>query len=280
MIRVAVADDNEGVLHTFEEILKQDETMELVGTAKDGEEAYQLILSEQPDVMVLDLIMPRVDGLSVLERVYYDTELEKKPKFIVLTAISSEKLSAETFQLGAGYLMLKPFDSASILRRIRILGGEESAPGACAECVVTASSGVAFIPASKGTATPEGELTPEEIYHKLETRVTDMIHDVGVPAHIKGYHFLRDAILLCINNMDLLNSITKVLYPEIAKKYDTTSSRVERAIRHAIEVAWSRCSMDVIEELFGYTINVGKGKPTNSEFIALLADRIRLEQGI
>lgn len=279
MIRVAVADDNEGVLHTFEEILKQDDTLELIGVAKDGEEAYQLILSEQPDVMVLDLIMPRVDGLSILERVYYDTELSKKPKFIVLTAINSEKLSAETFQLGASYLMLKPFDTASILRRIRILGGEESTPGASAECVVTAQ-GVTYAAPSKNTAQINTELTPEELYHKLETRVTDMIHDVGVPAHIKGYHFLRDAILLCIHNMDLLNSITKVLYPEIAKKYDTTSSRVERAIRHAIEVAWSRCSIDVIEELFGYTINVGKGKPTNSEFIALLADRIRLEQGI
>ena len=259
-LNVAIADDNERMLELLDEIISQDQELEIVGKAVNGEEAYQLIKSKHPDVVLLDIIMPKLDGLSVMDKINHDSELTKHPTFIVITAIGQEKITENAFAMGADYYIMKPFDNEMIIIRIKQM-----------------KNGLR----RKGTQEQRGPKACEskETYldYNLETDVTDMIHEIGVPAHIKGYQYLRDAIIMSVKDMDMLNSITKILYPTIAKMHQTTPSRVERAIRHAIEVAWSRGKMDTIDELFGYTVSNGKGKPTNSEFIALIADRIRLE---
>lgn len=260
-LNVAIADDNEKVLTMLDELLTNDGEINVVGKAQNGEQAYELIKSQNPDVVLLDLVMPGIDGLGVMDKVYTEKTDGKIPAFIVLSGIRSESVAENAMMSGAAYYMMKPFDNNTIINRVKQLGGrgcrrndyQPAAPVRTAETAPTISG------------------------KNLEQYVTSVIHEIGVPAHIKGYQYLRDAILLCVNDMELLNSITKILYPEIAKKYETTPSRVERALRHAIEVAWSRGKMDTIYALFGYTINHGKGKPTNSEFIALIADKIRLE---
>lgn len=258
-LNVAIADDNEKMIEILGKMITEDKDLELVGKAHNGEEICSIIKEKEPDVVILDIIMPKVDGLSVMERINHDTEVKKHPSFIVVTAVGQERITEDAFLLGADYYMLKPFDNRLLLNRIKHLrkSGERK-----------------FREPMKAASYEE----PEKISERsLETEVTAIIHEIGVPAHIKGYQYLRDAIILSVNDMEMLNSITKILYPTIAKKHQTTPSRVERAIRHAIEVAWSRGKMDTIDELFGYTVSTGKGKPTNSEFIALIADKIRLE---
>ncbi len=255
-LNVAIADDNEKMLRLLGKIIESDEELNVVGTARDGEEAYNVIKTKEPDVVLLDIVMPKLDGLGVLDRVNHDKSIKKHPTFIMISAIGQEKITEDAFNLGADYYIMKPFDNDMVINRIKHVK----------------DSGNAEI--RKVNAYEKAEEYGER---NLEADVTDIIHEIGVPAHIKGYQYLRDAIVMSVNDMDMLNSITKVLYPTIAKKYQTTSSRVERAIRHAIEVAWSRGKMDTIDEMFGYTIHNGKGKPTNSEFIALITDRIRLQ---
>ena len=231
-VNVAIADDNERILDMLGEIIEQDHDLNLIGKANNGEDMYHLIKEKEPDVVLLDLIMPKLDGLSVMEKINADDQITKRPEFIIVTAVGQERITEDAFRKGE--------------RR----NSSEAIPGSTVQ------------------------KKPE---YNLETRVTDMIHEIGIPAHIKGYHYLRDAIIMAVDDMDVLNAITKVLYPTIAKMHQTTASRVERAIRHAIEVAWSRGKLDTLDELFGYTVSNGKGKPTNSEFIALIADTIRLE---
>lgn len=256
-IAVAIADDNERILDLLGEIIESDRELELVGKANNGEDAYSLIREKQPDVVLLDLIMPKMDGLSVMDMVNRDQELRKHPSFIVVTAVGQERITEDAFRKGASYYILKPFNNEMILNRIKNAGQSSHHE-------INSFAGMGA----------EKETRPQV---NLEARVTDMIHEIGIPAHIKGYHYLRDAIIMAIEDMDVLNAITKVLYPTVAKKHQTTASRVERAIRHAIEVAWSRGKLDTLDDLFGYTVSNGKGKPTNSEFIALIADTIRLE---
>lgn len=255
-LNVAIADDNERMLNILGEIIESDKELQLVGKANNGEEMYEIIREKQPDVVLLDLIMPKMDGLSVMELVGKDKMIKKQPSFIVVTAIGQERITEDAFKKGASYYIMKPFHNETILQRIK-----------SAKKSITNDTKVEEIQ----------ERRQEWGQENLEKMVTDMIHEIGIPAHIKGYHYLRDAILMAIDDMDVLNAITKVLYPTVAKKHQTTSSRVERAIRHAIEVAWSRGKLDTLEELFGYTVSNGKGKPTNSEFIALVADTIRLK---
>lgn len=261
-LNVAIADDNERMLTMLDEVFREDQEINVVGTAKNGEQAYDLIVSNQPDVVLLDLVMPGIDGLGVMDKVRKEGKVNRIPSFIIISGIQNDSVAENAMRAGATYYMMKPFDHHVLVERVKQLG----------RSMTYTDNQIFPIPQVKEQSFP---------YHtkgrSLEQYVTNMIHEIGVPAHIKGYQYLRDAIIMCISNMELLNSITKVLYPEIAKKYDTTPSRVERALRHAIEVAWNRGKMDTIYALFGYTINHGKGKPTNSEFIALIADKIRLE---
>lgn len=255
-LSVAIADDNQKILDLLEKVIGTDQELDLVGKAKNGEEMCRIIKEKNPDVVLLDLIMPKMDGLTVMDQTNQDKSVSKRPYFIVITAVGQEKITEDAFNKGANYYIMKPFNNRMLLERIKFVRkmthGTERRP----EELVTGQ-------------TPGGE--------NLENRVTNMLHEIGIPAHIKGYHYLRDAIMMAVEDMDVLNAITKILYPTVAKKYQTTSSRVERAIRHAIEVAWSRGKLDTLDELFGYTVSTGKGKPTNSEFIALIADTIQLE---
>lgn len=258
-LNVAIADDNEKMVEVLGQIIEEDKDLELVGKAHNGEEICKIIMEKEPDVVVLDIIMPKVDGLSVMERFSHCKDIKKVPSFIVVSAVGQERITEDAFSLGADYYMLKPFDNKMLLNRIKHIRriGEKKVREVSRQ------------------SQPQEQIVYSQ--SSLETDVTDIIHEIGVPAHIKGYQYLRDAIILSVNDMEMLNSITKILYPTIAKKHQTTASRVERAIRHAIEVAWSRGKMDTIDALFGYTVSTGKGKPTNSEFIALIADKIRLE---
>lgn len=258
-ISVAVVDDNEKIVETICNELERDEEINIVGKAKNGEEAFDIIKKTNPDVVVLDLIMPKMDGLSLMNKIHKDGSIIKLPFFIITSAISNETVIQDAFGYGAGYYMLKPFEKEMIVERVK-----------------TAKSYNKRLPDNKKFVAAY-EDKKKFMDRNIESDVTNIIHDVGVPAHIKGYQYLREAIIMSVNDPEMLNSITKILYPTIAKTFQTTSSRVERAIRHAIEVAWNRGKMDTIDELFGYTINAEKGKPTNSEFIALIADKIRLE---
>ena len=256
-LSVAIADDNQKILDLLEKVIGTDQELDLVGKAKNGEEMCRIIKEKNPDVVLLDLIMPKMDGLSVMDTVNWDRDIRKHPSFIIITAVGQERITEDAFRKGASYYILKPFSNQMVLDKIR-------------------EAGKYHVPEAKSFA-PVGNAEASEPKINLENRVTDMIHEIGIPAHIKGYHYLRDAIMMAVEDMDVLNAITKILYPTVAKKYQTTSSRVERAIRHAIEVAWSRGKLDTLDELFGYTVSTGKGKPTNSEFIALIADTIQLE---
>ena len=258
-LNVAIADDNERMVQLLDNVVSSDEELQVVGKAGDGEQLYEIIKEKEPDIVLLDIIMPKVDGLTVMDRVNRDSSLRKRPAFIVISAVGQEKITEDAFALGADYYILKPFDNAMVINQIkRVKRGADRN----------------FSEVRKVNAY---EKKAEYMERNLETDVTNMIHEIGVPAHIKGYQYLRDSIIMAVKDMEMLNSITKILYPTIAKMHQTTPSRVERAIRHAIEVAWSRGKMDTIDELFGYTVRNDKGKPTNSEFIALIADKIRLE---
>ena len=256
-LSVAIADDNDQILDMLENLISTDKDLCLVGRANNGEEMYEIIKEKEPDIVVLDIFMPKLDGLEVMERIKLENEGQKNPNFIILTAVGQERITQTAFAKGASYYILKPFQNETILNRIKHIQRNLE---------------------KEQTKKQKIEYIIDKNDQHLETQVTELIHEIGIPAHIKGYHYLRDSIIMAIDDLDVLNAITKVLYPTIAKKHQTTSSRVERAIRHAIEVAWSRVKLDTLDELFGYTVSNGKGKPTNSEFIALVADTIRLAQ--
>ncbi len=262
-IKVLIADDNKDFCDIMDEYLKKQDDIEVIGIANDGKEAIELISQELPDLVILDIIMPHLDGLGVLEQMN-NMNLDKFPKVIILSAVGQDKITQRAIGLGADYYVIKPFDFEVFIDRIRQITGTR-------EAVV--SSNVAH-------KSRQGRSALITKNRSLEAEITNIIHEIGVPAHIKGYLYLREAIAMVVENTGLLSAVTKELYPSIAKKFDTTSSRVERAIRHAIEVAWSRGKVDTINNLFGYTINNHRGKPTNSEFIAMIADKLRLEQQV
>lgn len=248
-IRVLIADDNKEFVSLLKEYLDKQDDVEVVGTAHNGLEALQAIKDTDPEVVVLDIIMPYLDGIGVLERLARCEE-GNRPKIVMLTAFGQESITHRVLELGADYYILKPFDFDILAERLRQLFNKQGQP--------------VRVPVVKDRD------------KNKDSRVTVMMHELGIPAHIKGYLYLRDAIVMVVSRVDLLSKITKELYPSIADKYLTTPSRVERAIRHAIEVAWDRGNMDFIQTVFGHTISQEKGKPTNSEFIAMVADRLRL----
>ena len=264
-IKVLVSDDNQDFARTLVSYLTKDEDLEVVGVARDGQDAYDKIVEEKPDVALLDIIMPHLDGLGVLEKIN-SSNLEKKPMCIILSAVGQDKITQKAIELGAQYYIVKPFDISILVKRIKELKYYQ--PSNNKSNIIEREFNTQYI-----------EISPENKNEEknLEALVTNVIHEVGVPAHIKGYQYLREAIIMVVSDIDMINQITKQLYPEIARKYHTTPSRVERAIRHAIEVAWGRGKQDVVERIFGYTVSASKGKPTNSEFIAMIADKLRLE---
>ncbi|CAM2808490.1 sporulation transcription factor Spo0A [Paenibacillus sediminis] len=264
-IEVLLADDNREFTTLLSEYISEQEDMVVSGIAYNGDEVLHPIQESRkiPDVLILDIIMPHLDGLGVLERLR-DMNLSPQPKVIMLTAFGQENITQRAVQLGASYYILKPFDMEVLTNRIRQLAGTQTHTSSGSSMMTTTRSNV--VPLGKGK--------------NLDANITSIIHEIGVPAHIKGYQYLREAITMVYNNIEILGAITKTLYPAIAEKFKTTPSRVERAIRHAIEVAWTRGNIDSISHLFGYTINISKSKPTNSEFIAMVADKLRIEHKV
>lgn len=240
---VLIADNSEEFCGQLAAALQQAGGFRVLGTAQDGEQTLRLLRERQPDVLVLDMMLPKLDGISILKA------LERKPMTLATSGFLTEYVARAAADLGVRYLMLKPCDITAVVERLEeIRGGSE----------------------------PRREQYRQD-KGSIETMVTNIIHEIGVPAHIKGYQYLREAIIIAVNDMDVINAITKVLYPQVAKTFQTTPSRVERAIRHAIEVAWDRGDLDTLQRFFGYTVSNTKGKPTNSEFIALIADKLQLQ---
>ena len=244
---VFIADSAEDFCSGLTAALQRTDGFRVLGTAGDGEQAIRMIGEKQPDILVLDLMLAKKDGISVLKSI---ANMEHKPITLATSAFLTEYVSTAAANLGVRYLMLKPCDMAALVERLEEIRGGESLR----------------YPAARRS---------DKV--SIETLVTNIIHEIGVPAHIKGYQYLREAIIIAVNDMDVINAITKVLYPEVAKTFGTTPSRVERAIRHAIEVAWDRGDLDTLQKFFGYTVSNTKGKPTNSEFIALIADKLQLQ---
>ncbi|NPV52852.1 MAG: sporulation transcription factor Spo0A [Firmicutes bacterium] len=252
-IRVLIVDDNRDLCEVLQEFIGEQGDMEPIGVAYNGIDALDRIEKAKPDVVVLDIIMPHLDGLGVLERLN-KSDQAKRPRILMLTAIGQEHMTQKVVEMGADYYIMKPFDMETLTQRIRQL--MEAAPDEKRKKVICASN---------------------PLMRDLDAQITEIIHEIGIPANIRGYLYLREAILLVMKEMNLLGRVTKVLYPKIAEKYNTTPPRVERAIRHAIEIAWSRGNIELLNSIFGHTIDMEKGKPTNSAFIARIADKLRID---
>ena len=244
---VIIADNTEEFCNSLSVALQQANGFQVLGVATDGEQAVRLVAERKPDVLVLDLMLPKRDGISVLKAL---STMERPPVTLATSGFVTEYVSTAAANLGVKYLMLKPCDMSALVERLEEIRGGEN---------------------------PRKTLSHRPDKASIETMVTGIIHEIGVPAHIKGYQYLREAIIIAVHDMDVINAITKVLYPQVAKAFQTTPSRVERAIRHAIEVAWDRGDLDTLQRFFGYTVSNTKGKPTNSEFIALIADKLQLQ---
>ena len=243
-LKILLADADEDSRIALEQDLEQERSLEVVGSTGDGMDAIKLIEKTDLDIIIMDLVLAGVDGLEVLEQM---SQMERKrPMVIVYSAYIRGSVTLQAAEFGADYFIMKPCSSQLVAERIRQL--YQVSP-----------------------------VAPANNEH-LETLVTSVIHEIGVPAHIKGYQYLREAIIIAVDDMDVINAVTKVLYPEVARRFDTTASRVERAIRHAIEVAWDRGDIETLQKYFGYTVSNAQGKPTNSEFIAMIADRLQLQR--
>ena len=236
-ITVCIADMDVGYRASLRKALESSGSVEVLADAGDGLAALEAVETLHPQVLLTDTLLPGLDGLGLLRRIR-----GKGTRTIVITSAVMDNTVQQARQAGAYAFLPKPADNKSLLEHI-----------------------------TGAAAPPDEQSTPQ-----LEGMVTAIIHEIGVPAHIKGYQYLREAIILTVENMDVINAVTKVLYPEVAKRFGTTPSRVERAIRHAIEVAWDRGDIETLQKYFGYTVNSAKGKPTNSEFIAMIADRLQL----
>ena len=243
-IRILLADSDEEFCAQMAALCEASEDMELVGIAENGDKALAAVGELRPELLITELSLPGTDGVMLLETLHREG---KMPAVSVISAFSSTQVCAECAHLGADVFLRKPIAADKVCERIRLWRAGKK------------------------------HMAREESAVALEVRVTEVIHQVGVPAHIKGYQYLREAIMMAVEDIESVSAITKVLYPSIAKKFHTTSSRVERAIRHAIEVAWDRGDIETLQSYFGYTVSGVKGKPTNSEFISMIADRLRLQ---
>ena len=244
---ILIADSAEEFCSSLCAALQRSGGFQILGTVSDGELAIRQVAEKKPDILVLDLMLSKQDGISVLKAIH---TMERKPITLATSGFITEYVANASANLGVRYLMLKPCDMGALVDRLEEIRGGENL---------------------------RQPLPRRGDKHSIESMVTGIIHEIGVPAHIKGYQYLREAIIIAVNDMDVINAITKVLYPQVAKTFQTTPSRVERAIRHAIEVAWDRGDLDTLQRFFGYTVSNTKGKPTNSEFIALIADKLQLQ---
>ena len=251
-ISVLLADDNQTLLRLIADSLSRKPEIEIAGMAKDGVEALEMVQSACPDVLLLDIVMPRLDGFSTLEQLAR-LDLPKRPHVIMLTGLTRDDFISRAMRLGADYYMIKPFDMQMLYTRILEVARADDAP--------------VYL---SGPDTQTGA--------SVDERVTNLFLSIGIPAHIKGYGYLREAVKMVMENHDLINRITKELYPGIARRFSTTPSKVERAMRHAIEVAWSRGRLDSVNRIYGYKVFSAEDKPTNGEFIALVADKLAMEQ--
>ena len=251
--RVLIADQNEEFRLLLMDAARSEENIEVVGSTGDGVELIRLINERKPDIVIMDLVLQNREGMAILRD--YSGKNGYRPAFIIVSAFMQERIVAESAALGAYYFISKPCDVHELFCRVREVARESRS-----------AAGLVGLRGGKKVISDR----------QIESMVTEVIHEIGVPAHIKGYQYIREAIILTVKDMDLINAVTKALYPMVAKKFSTTSSRVERAIRHAIEVAWDRGDLEVLQKYFGYTVSNIKGKPTNSEFIALISDRLQL----
>ena len=247
VLNVVIADGNEAFADSLRSALEQTGTFAVVGASGNGEDVLDLMVRSRADVLIMDPMLTGIDGLGVLTRLRTS---QMNPAVMVLTTFSSDYLMSQMAELGVSYFMMKPCAVDAVIRNLEML---------------------------RHTAPAAGSISTLQRQNAIETMVTSVIHEIGVPAHIKGYQYLRQAIMIAVDDMDVINAITKVLYPQVAKAFGTTPSRVERAIRHAIEVAWDRGDLETLQKYFGYTVSTAKGKPTNSEFIALIADKLQLQ---
>ncbi|MDE7261242.1 MAG: sporulation transcription factor Spo0A [Oscillospiraceae bacterium] len=239
-IRIMLTDVDEDARDMLRDALEQTGRFVVTASTGNGSEVLQLLDETKPDLLVLDYLLPGLDGLAILRQM----KKEDRPQILMTSTFVNQTAAAEAGMLGAAMFLCKPYNETAMIDHLLRMAEKTEEP--------SHASG-------------------------LEELVTSIIHEVGVPAHIKGYQYVREAIMITVEDMDVINSVTKVLYPEVAKKYHTTPSRVERAIRHAIEVAWDRGDLETLQKFFGYTVSNTKGKPTNSEFIAMISDRIRLK---
>lgn len=249
-IKLLIANDSAEFRNEYGRVF-ENSGLEVSYVAKDGVSLLDALGSSQPDVVLANLFMPRLDGIGVM-KAFRAKMPGFRPLFIIVSNFTSPTLEREVMMSGAAYFAVAPFNAADLADRILQL------------CSMN------------GMKVPAPAQSLPEPEPSLEIQVTEILHQIGVPAHIKGYHYLRDSIIMAIETPDIINAVTKQLYPNVAKKYNTTASRVERAIRHAIEVAWDRGDVDILNSYFGYTIHNTRGKPTNSEFIAMISDRLRL----
>ena len=243
---VVLADANDEFRLSLQQTLEASGEFDVVGSVPDGVSALALLTENRPKLLVMDLLLPELDGFGLLEQAAKE---KLQMKTIVVSALYRDQVVSQAMNKGVSFFMPKPCELSSLLERMR-------------------------------QAVNDGSEGAEDEFRSLEREVTAVIHEVGVPAHIKGYQYVREAIVIAVQDMDVINAVTKVLYPEVARRYSTTPSRVERAVRHAIEVAWDRGDLETLQRYFGYTVSNTKGKPTNSEFIAMIADRIRLQRKI
>ena len=270
-IRIVIADDNREFVGILEQCFSAQADMDVVGLAYNGAEAIDILRARPCDVVILDMIMPNVDGLGVIEAMQ---ESPDKPKFIVLSSFGHENVTKRAITLGISYFLMKPFDLDVLCKRIRQLFDDKKDQGGY---MLRESSPSLYVSSDShsGTFPARQDMPGQYDEQEWTRRITKIIQHMGVPAHVKGYRYLRDAIFFVINDGELMGKVTRELYPKIAVLYNTSATRVERAIRHAIELAWDRGNFDYINRVFGYTISVERGKPTNSEFIALVADRLK-----
>ncbi len=252
--KVVIADTNAAFTEEMAKAINSQQDMEVVRICSDGDQALRAVRELLPDVLLIDVALPVIDGIGVIEALagFGNSEI----RTLVLSSVNSDAITTKVMSMGVFYYMLKPVDTGIVLSRIR-------------------QSLIQELPA--GANVPAQHLVTNK---ELEVAVTKLMREIGIPAHIKGYQFIREAILLSIRNYEIINSITKQLYPAIASQYQTTPSRVERAIRHAIESTWNKGFVKSDDKLFGYTLSTDRGKPTNAEFIAIAADKLRLQYNI